>query len=346
MADQSQKSGDSSFSIQAKTISITTGITYSEAKEIALDVFKTNFIQLKGEALQLVDARAEELLTSYLEKLQNEKPGAIGAMADPDVQYAIFESQKAYARSGKKELGDLLVDILVERTKRNDEELKKIVLNECIEAAPKLTESQINVLTLRFLICHTQKNDIATISDFHNYFVDYVKPFCNKLTRHISDYQHLNYTGCASISMGSNDLHGILSKTYQGLLTKGFDQKELDSQTLSEDQKKKLIIPCLRDPSKFQLNTRAEEEFTEKAKEAGLTDGQRDTLLSFNRRVLSTGELDTELIKADPIMQDFISCWRKSQFKSMDLTSVGIAIAVANVKKTIGESIDLSIWIK
>ena len=72
MADQSQKSGDSSFSIQAKTISITTGITYSEAKEIALDVFKTNFIQLKGEALQLVDARAEELLTSYLEKLQNE----------------------------------------------------------------------------------------------------------------------------------------------------------------------------------------------------------------------------------------------------------------------------------
>ena len=53
---QNQKSGDNSINLQGRDITVYTGITYSEAKDIALDVFKNNFplvtTVLRGNAIR------------------------------------------------------------------------------------------------------------------------------------------------------------------------------------------------------------------------------------------------------------------------------------------------------
>ena len=47
-----QEGGEQSTNFQGQTVKVYHGITYTDAKEIALDVFKTNFIHLKNEAAQ------------------------------------------------------------------------------------------------------------------------------------------------------------------------------------------------------------------------------------------------------------------------------------------------------
>lgn len=51
----------------------------------------------------------------------------------------LFSAQKEHARIGDEDLGDLLVQLLVDRTKVRDRNLVQIALNESLEVAPKLT---------------------------------------------------------------------------------------------------------------------------------------------------------------------------------------------------------------
>ena len=54
-----------------------------------------------------------------LSKLQREHPAGLEKSYDPDFQYALFTVQKEYARNGDKDLGDLLVDLLVTEASRS-----------------------------------------------------------------------------------------------------------------------------------------------------------------------------------------------------------------------------------
>jgi hypothetical protein len=64
------------------------------------------------------------------------------------MQYAVFTAQREFARSGDDQLGDILVDILVDRTKEPDRSLLQIVLNESLNVAPKLTADQLAAFCL------------------------------------------------------------------------------------------------------------------------------------------------------------------------------------------------------
>lgn len=82
---QSQRAGDHSRNLQAQTINIT-GITVSEARQLALDVFKANALELAGIARDLFESRGREFVDRYLEELQRRRPEAISALQDPDMQ--------------------------------------------------------------------------------------------------------------------------------------------------------------------------------------------------------------------------------------------------------------------
>jgi hypothetical protein len=129
---------------------IKNGLSYEEVRAAALDVFKANFYELAGEAREIASARAEEITTKFLSQIQKEFPDGIKKSADPDFQYALFNVQKQYARNGDKNLGDLLVDLLIDRSKQEQRDILQIVLNESLETAPKLTEQQLAVLSITF----------------------------------------------------------------------------------------------------------------------------------------------------------------------------------------------------
>jgi len=151
MNDQSQKAGDNSTNVQARDITVYCGPSLSEVRQVALDVFRANFIELSGTARDIARERAEEITEDFLRKLQEQHAAGLGQAQEPDFQHSLFTVQKEYARCGDKALGDLLVDLLVDRTKHPSRTILQIVLNESLAVAPKLTPDQLAALSVIFL---------------------------------------------------------------------------------------------------------------------------------------------------------------------------------------------------
>lgn len=168
-----QKAGDQSTNIQTESIIINQGITYADVREIVLDVFRFNFIQLSQQAMDIAKARAEEITDKFLKQLERQHNEGITNAQDPDFQYALFTVQKEYARTGDENLGDLLVDLLVDRTKHDKRTILQIVLNESLSVAPKLTNDQIAALSIIFLVRHTINNGVNNLLTFNDYLDSY-----------------------------------------------------------------------------------------------------------------------------------------------------------------------------
>ncbi|WP_217491265.1 LPO_1073/Vpar_1526 family protein, partial [Vibrio breoganii] len=66
----------------------------------------------------------------------------------------------------------------------------------------------------------------------------------------------------------------------------------------------------------------------------------------FESSTKPANEVKEMLIDAIPEMEKVFEVWAKSSFDQFELTSVGIAIAHANYRRKIGDTMDLSIWIK
>ncbi len=346
--EQKQEVSDGSTAIQAGgNVSITkTGLTYSEVRDLALDVFRANFYELAGLAKETAKVRAEEITETFLAKLQKEYPTGLDKSYDPDFQYALFTVQKEYARNGDKELGDLLVDLLVDRSKQEHRDILQIVLNESLGTAPKLTENQLSALAIIFLFRYTQHNGIGNHELLGEYFEKFVTPFSKHIVKNRACYQHLEFTGCGSIGIGSSNLESILGNTYQGQFLKGFEEKEITDRNISIGLDTRFFIKCLNNPSNIQVRSNNKKQLEEAFDQHGITPDDRNKIMElFNMNKMSEAEIKDKCIEIRPYMANIFDVWTDSAMKQFSLTSVGIAIGHANIKRLVGEFANLSIWI-
>lgn len=346
--DQSQTVSAGSTAIQAGgNVTVTKlGLSYSEVRDVALDVFRSNFYELAGAAKETARARAEEITEDFLKKLVSENPAGLGKSEDPDFQHALFTVQKEYARCGDKELGDLLVDLLVDRSKHDQRNILQIVLNESLSTAPKLTEKHLASLAIIFLFKYTQNFGVGNHDLLGQYLDRHVLPFANKLANNDSAYQHLEFSGCGSIGLGQVSLEQALGTTYQGQFLKGFDEAELSTRGVAIGRDQRFFIPCLNDPTKLQVRANSKVLLEKNLKAASISSDDHQKIVAlFDVAKMSDEEIKQKTVAIRPYMSDVFSAWASSQMKSLTLTSVGMAIGHANIKRLVGEFADLSIWI-
>lgn len=339
---QDQRSGDNSVNIQGETVTVTQGLSYAEARQAALDVFEANFYRLAGLAKDTARKRAEELVDNFLAEAQ--KAGApIDEAQNPDMQYAVFAAQKAFARSGDGDLGDLLVALLIDRAKQANRDLKQIVLNESLEVAPKLTVEQMDALSVIWLIKYTRRLGLTDLNGLEAYLRTSILPFVSHLTIRPSCYQHIEFSGCGSISLGSATVEHCLLNSYPGLLSKGVTPEEAKSSFRKVTEvAPSLIVPCLHDPARVQAGVLNEADVDT----VGATVEAREDLkrLLLQAR-MSEGEVRKFVLERIPDLERLFKTWDESFMKNTTLTSVGIAIAAANARRRVGLKHDLGIWI-
>jgi hypothetical protein len=346
--DQNQDVGNSATAIQAggSVTLINFGVTSAEARAIALDVARATFYELTGAAKETASSRVEEITDQVIKKLEKDFPEGLQKAKDPDFQYALFTVQKEYARNGDKDLGDLLVDLLVDRSKQDQRDILQIVLNESLSTAPKLTDTHLAALAVIFLVKYTQKIGIANHQTFGEYLDKHLLPFVSKLTKNQAGYQHLQFSGCGSTGLAGNSLEGILGATYQGLFLKGFDQSEIESRAISVGLDSRFFIPCLNDPTKLQVDANSKEILEKHLDTQELSLEDRAKILQlFDLGRMSEPEIKETLIAIRPYMAEVLETWSNSPMQTFTLTSVGIAIGHANIKRLIGEFASLSLWI-
>jgi hypothetical protein len=344
---QKQESGDSSTNLQGRNITINQGISYSDAKEIALDVYKANFLQLSQQAADQARARAEELTDDFLAKLKKENEMAVAEMSTPGMQLALYEAQKQYAKIGDKNLEELLVDILVERASTPERNIYQIVLDESLTVASKLTTEQMDALTINFLLSKTMKQliNLDAVSEYINLEI---LPFLSELSDTSSCYEHLEYAGCGSFMQVSRikPIESLFLRNYPGLFSKGFNQERFEHEIGNLDEYTELVIKCLHYPNLYQFNVIDTEVLNLMSTKLNISEGVNDKMISlFNSTLMSDNEIKEYLIKTEPGLQPLFDLWEKSSISKFSLTTVGIAIAQANFRRRTGIKLDLSIWV-
>lgn len=345
---QTQTVGDNSTSLQVgRDLHITQGVSYSEAKEIALDVFNNNFYRLSSEATELAIKRAEEMTNLYLEKLCEKSPESIEALKEPDMQYALLTAQKEYARSGDKDLSEVLVDILVERSTIKERSLMQIVLNESLSIVPKLTIGQLDALSIIFLLRYTKYLRMNNLDTLKMYINNRFIPFIQTLTKEHSHFQHLEYTGCGNITISDIKIEKVFLEKYPGLFVKGFTSEQFNTILNGKRLSKSIIMPSLQNKELYQIGAINDEVIKTLIIESGADEDLADKLIKLqNSHLMSEQEVKNFLTDLNPGMVTLFDYWDNSEMNHMTLTSVGIAIAHANIRRKTNENLDLKIWIK
>lgn len=347
---QEQTAADGSVAMQAGRdviVTNTTGLTLMEARQVAIDVFNANFIRLADEAASIASARADALREKFFDRLSRENPEGLQQAKDPGFQHAFYTAQKEQARTGDIDLGDMLVDLLVDRTKHGERDIRQIVLDESLNTAPKLTNGQTAALSLIFLLRYTRNNGLLSHNALGEYFDKHVKPLASKLATSAASFQHLEFTGCGAVGAFQFLPEKNLENSYQGLFLKGFDPQEINDRGISIGFDRRVFMLCLNDAAKLQVSALNEEALESHLASLSIPGGDVTEIKGlFNANKMSHEEIRAKCVELRPYMETVFDAWSNSSMKNFTLTSVGIAIGHANIKRIIGgEFADLSIWI-
>lgn len=341
------RAGTDSTNIQGKKVTVHqhNGLNYADAKDIALDVFRNNFYQLSGEAANLANQRVEEFTEKIIERLKSESESLLNSMKDPDMQYALFTAQKAYARTGDTNLSEMLVEALIERSKEGDRTTYQLVLNECITVLEKITNEQLDILSLVFILMKTRRFLDIEKKEVVEFIKSHITRFTDEISRSNTNFQHLVYAGCSSLTTGGYILEQTLLNNYPGIFTKGFSLGEFHKITTNHNDQK-LITPHLVEEGKYQLIASSPEHLEYLFDRYQIDHSVRPSILALQNGLESNEyEVRPLLIKIVPEISNLFDLWDNTSLKDMNLTSVGICLAIINLKSKGFDGFDMSKWI-
>lgn len=207
--EQQQSIGDKSIGFQAggnidaknnTIIVINGGLSYEDVKKMCIDIYEQNFYRLSDAAKEIATQRVREFIDKLLNRLLSHNPEGFNQAIDPDFQYDIFIAQREYARCGDPRLAEVLISLLIERSKETQRSRVQIVLNESIAVASKLTREEYDILTLWFVSQYiADSQEFHSLSDLKNFIETYILPFLDSFKKEKSWHTHLVYAGCGFI---------------------------------------------------------------------------------------------------------------------------------------------------
>ena len=325
------------------------GMNYRDTKDLCLDLIQCELNSYKQEAALEAKKRNDELLNRLFEKIQKEKMDDVTVgeeFKNPDMQYTYVDAQKAYIRSGTKELEEVLTDLLVRRIKERERSLLQIALREAITIVPMLIPKQLDALALCFLVRYTRTTSINNIEPLIQYLNNKILPFADFLdeAKKESFFTHLSYTKAGNVEVISTSMEKCLSNTYAGLFCSGYERKQIENY---KSQYPKLFFPCLHDSTKWQINAVDEEVLKSQFKiYPHMTEQEKEKIIQlFTNNIMPEDKVKDVLCKMNPNYVHLFELWNDTPLKKLSLTTVGIVLASMRIKMIVGDDINMSIWI-
>lgn len=194
-----QKSGIGSDTTQIATQNNYYGLTPEQACKMTMSLFYENFPKLQEEARILAEKRVTELMDEIAVQLHEKCVTDMSPLSDPDVQCVVYEAQKNYARFATKESLSALSSLVAERIKQNDSGIGlKVAINKAISIVAMLSSSQMDYLSLLFIITRVKFSDIHNIEQLMGRFIFLTKIFADARN---SNWAHVNMLGCLQMDL-------------------------------------------------------------------------------------------------------------------------------------------------
>jgi len=324
------------------------GLTREEAINLFFDLYNNNNVKLVAIAAATAKENVEKFAKEFFSKAEEKHlVDDISKFSSPDIQVMMNQAINCASRKDSEVLRKNLAALLVGRIKHDSDELKTIIYDEAIATVGKLTNNQVKILTIVFLLLHTSNPGIVNWATFNSYINEYVAPFLDfKNTK--TDFKHLVYAGCASLSsLGEKDLGGILLSVYPFLFAKMVPQEEIDSLDLA-GAKSSLFEFLEKDGKGFyvpKMTVTIEKLEENLIKNAGVKpEVSRKIVEVYNKNLKNTGEVIKDLQDNTDMGSKLAYIINDRNIRRLTLTSVGIVIAVSNYEQVTGSVLDIDNW--
>lgn len=294
------------------------------------------------KAMERVNFLADELRIILKEQIvKSEKINEL--MEDPNFVFFLKNIQTATIKSRDNNEIKTLAELISMRLKTESSSMVELSIDEAVNIIPKLLPIHFKMLGLIYILkeIHLGSSNLDNLLDIYESFIDMfidVKQEFKSTT-----FTHLEYTKCArisSIKFNSNIIDFIYSEYYE-YVNKGVPISHVPMELSLLMQK--YNIPFKLKNGNAQILIIDKKTFN-KAKEHISS----DDILIFNKYLndnISKDDLIKEIKSKHNKLYEFSDWWNNSTLSSMNLTNVGITIAIAYINSTTDWNLDYEIWL-
>ena len=320
------------------------GLSYKDARQVALDVFKANSSVYTEIAKKTIDERVVNITDDIFTMIYSELPDTVEKLVEPAVQDTLLKIQKEYEKNDDPALKERLIALLKNRLKADEKDMETIVLDEALEIVPKLTGIQLNILSLNLTVLRILHHEVTNRDTFFHMLTSKILLFYSNHMSKTMEYAHLQYLGCTGIlSEGSTykPIEEIFRNRYAGLFSRGFSREEFYEYMGIEIQEfQQLITTCQIDKEKYQFNAMNENVLKYSIAQSGKQEYEEKLLQYYKEHIMEVKEIKDDISSHVQGFEELADFWKKtSEFKSMNLTSVGIEIGLLNYNLQTGSKI-------
>jgi hypothetical protein len=245
----------------------------------------------------------------------------------------------------------MLTDLVAQRSKITERSRLSLTLNDAIAKAGSIPEPDLNTLSLIFLFQNVQNNGLINLESLAEFMASTVEPLLSNISTSDSAVSYLAAHGCvlppSGISIQQSAME-ILLHRYGSILTKGATEAALRGKFSDYDSlvRHGLVVnspygnslktflycgpqlePSLHKVGLFGAYVKGYEEVTKDAKP-------------------SEQEFTEVMCVHMPSISDLLATYNTPSIRDSRLTSIGIALAHANLANGPFRDVDLSVWIK
>ena len=317
------------------------GLSYKDARQVALDVFKANSSVYTEIAKKTIDERVVNITDDIFTMIYSELPDTVEKLVEPAVQDTLLKIQKEYAKNDDPALKERLIALLKNRLKADEKDMETIVLDEALEIVPKLTGIQLNILSLNLTVLRILHHEVTNRDTFFHMLTSKILLFYSNHMSKTMEYAHLQYLGCTGILSEGKPIEEIFRNRYAGLFSRGFSREEFYEYMGIEIQEfQQLITTCQIDKEKYQFNAMNENVLKYSIAQSGKQEYEEKLLQYYKEHIMEVKEIKDDISSHVQGFEELADFWKKtSEFKSMNLTSVGIEIGLLNYNLQTGSKI-------
>jgi hypothetical protein len=348
---QRQNAAGGSTAVQAAgNVSINNGVTVTQMAEI-LTALSSHVETLERGAHVKIEARLKTFKDDLIERFATDDNTRAEAFRDPDFLAATLDAQKAYARSGDDGLRKMLTDLVAQRSKIEKRSRLSLSLNDAIAKVGSIPEADLNMLTLIFLFQNVQNSGLSNLPSLAEFMSSAVVPLLSNVSKSDSAVSYLAAHGCVlaptRIASQMNAL-ALLLRDYSSIIKKGATEEALRAKFDDYDVlvARGLVVnsPYGNDLKVFSHSGPNLEGILVSSGISGkYADDYNELTKDANP---SVEEFKPVFALHLPVLNDILETYDHPNIRDSRLTSIGIALAHANLAKGRFRDADLSEWIK
>lgn len=334
----SQKTGDNSIAVVARgAVSIHTGVSVADVKDIVRDMLKESLAGLQREALQTAQERNERLLDDFLTQAEQrfgaQLDAKLGAFSEPGAQFAFRQAQVEYCRYGSDESKDASIELLVERLEVAGSDVAKIVIDEALASIGKLNARQLRLVAFYFVIERVIDRTVNSEPTFKP-FLDRFLAYGEGLHASKVEISMLTSLGLLMPLEGIRTYHPIeklLKDRYSGLFFRGEDASAFGLSSIRPGA----LAPCLHDNSRSQPNNMRIDEWAAFLATAGYSSDEiQAAVAKANENLFDDAAALKFILRVQPGLEALTAQWNDESraHRHRQLSTVGQAVAIAKLR--------------